>query len=391
MRNLLRIVWKMPSCTSKTASGTTCSFIPRGLPFWGGPNPHPRIPEKIVEQNGAKNVGNQHPRPQHLRCDQNIPGHHWQGRSVHQEGAFHTIMVLFMNFFEKWLYINIWNHILVACHRFFLKLFHVLVLFKFRHWHRFCKPYNMAKILGSTEHWTQFPNLPPFQSHPNLWTLYGWNWDFWDFRTKPKKKEISFGLFCVNAQHLPTGSMASLHPQRCYLQRFRPRYYDFRGRISSKPRKNSFKSCLQHRSIVQAHQKDPSWKRRPTAKQRDFKQQRDTRNFVHQYMRNTSKAFFAFGYFFLPWHFTTNNTNTHLISWFLACGRWTIGFVPEVQCSTHLRIDDLDRIKIQELTISRWLPINQLEPFISSYLERFTPFHSRCEGKIWKNKKDVSR
>lgn len=45
------------------------------------------------------------------------------------------------------------------------------------------------------------------------------------------------GLFCVNAQHLPTGSMASLHPQRCYLQRFRPRYYYFRGRISSKPGK----------------------------------------------------------------------------------------------------------------------------------------------------------
>ena len=96
---------------------------------------------------------------------------------------------------------------------------------------------NMAKILGSTEHWTQFPNLPPFQSHPNLWTLYGWNWDFSDLRTKTKKKEISFGLFCVNAQHLPTGSMASLHPQRCYLQRFRPRDYYFRGRISSKARK----------------------------------------------------------------------------------------------------------------------------------------------------------
>ena len=37
--------------------------------------------------------------------------------------------------------------------------------------------------------------------------------------------------------------------------------------------KNSFKSRLQHRSIVQAHQKDPSWKRRPTAKQSDVKQQ----------------------------------------------------------------------------------------------------------------------
>ena len=29
--------------------------------------------------------------------------------------------------------------------------------------------------------------------------------------------------------------------------------------------------------------------------------------------------------------------------------------------------------------------------FLSSYLERKNPFHSRCEGKIWKDKKDVSR
>ena len=117
--------------------------------------------------------------------------------------------------------------------------------------------------------------------------------------------------------------------------------------------KNSFKSRLQHRSIVQAHQKDPSWKRRPTAKQSEFKQQRDTRNFVRQYMRNTSKAFFAFGYFFLPWHFTPN---THLLSWFLSCGRSTVAFLPEVQCPTHLWIDDLE-----------------------------------YEGKIWKDQKDVSR
>lgn len=150
--------------------------------------------------------------------------------------------------------------------------------------------------------------------------------------------------------------------------------------------KNSFKSCLQHRSIVQAHQKDPSWKRRPTAKQSDFKQQRDTRNFVRQYIRNTSKAFFAFGYFFLPWHLTTNNTNTHLISWFLACGRWTIGFVPEVQCSTHLRIDDLDHWTGSKDPNSRF-PGGFLSTIWSlSYLHR--AFHS-VSLSMWR--KDLER
>lgn len=246
---------------------------------------------------------------------------------------------------------------------------------------------NMAKILGSTEHWTQFPNLPPFQSHPNLWTLYGWNWDFWDFRTKTKKKEISAGLFCVNAPSAPPHWIDGITASTKVL----PAALSAKILLFSWPNlveapKNSFKSCLQHRSIVQAHQKDPSWKRRPTAKQSDFKQQRDTRNFVRQYMRNTSKAFFAFGYFFLPWHFTTNNTNTHLISWFLACGRWTIGFVPEVQCPTHLRIDDLDRIKrrTHDFQVASYQPFGAFHIFI---MERFTPLHSRCEGKIWKDKK----
>lgn len=59
-----------------------------GVFRFGGPKPPPRNPPNRGNKNGAK-MWEQHPRPQHPRCDQNIPGHHWQGRSVHQEAAFH--------------------------------------------------------------------------------------------------------------------------------------------------------------------------------------------------------------------------------------------------------------------------------------------------------------
>ena len=59
------------------------------LPFWETPNPRfPESPQSWYTKPG-KNVGNNpHQAPPHPRCAQNIPGHHWQQRSAHQEGAF---------------------------------------------------------------------------------------------------------------------------------------------------------------------------------------------------------------------------------------------------------------------------------------------------------------
>ena len=185
---------------------------------WGPniPNHHPESPNRAtcnVQKCGLT-------RPQHPRCDQNIPGHHWQERSAHQEAAFHD------GVHELFWKMTIWNHILVAFHRFFFSFFHVLVFFKFSPWHHM-QGCNMAKILvvlstGLNSQIFHHSSLTPTCGH----------WMKLRLLRSSQRTSVS-----MPRQHLPTESMASLHPQRCCLQRFQPRGCYFRGRISSKPEK----------------------------------------------------------------------------------------------------------------------------------------------------------
>lgn len=112
------------------------------------------------------------------------------------------------------------------------------MLFKFSHWHRFCKVTIWRKfwVVLSTGLNSQIFH------HSSLTPTCGHCMDEIEtseiFAQKQKRKKSHLGSSAsMPAQHLPTGSMASLHPRRCYLQRFRPRDYYFSGRISSKPGK----------------------------------------------------------------------------------------------------------------------------------------------------------
>ena len=135
----------MPSCTSKTASGTTCSFHTHGrFSRFGKPQTpgSPKSPEKIVVQQngGSKKMWvstlttpglriQDAPKTFQAITDSNEVLTRKGPGNTKDHGLVH-------DFFLKNDYITIYlkSHPFLAFHRFFLKLFvHVLVLFKFSH------------------------------------------------------------------------------------------------------------------------------------------------------------------------------------------------------------------------------------------------------------------